>query len=83
MTMRLELWGFFAKCASNAFTKLQLCSRPGGVDIRETFSAKILHLPEKFLERGCATREFVDRSGNGRFGARTGLFRYFCSCHRM
>jgi hypothetical protein len=75
MTMRLELRRFFAECAANTFTKLQLCSRPRCVDIREAFSAKIFHLRKKFFERCCAAREFVDRSGNGRFGARTGLFR--------
>lgn len=76
--MFLEFLGLFAKCAANAFPELQLCSGPGCVKVGEAFSAKVFYLREEFSECSDAAGEFFNRGG---FGASTGLFRYFCSCH--
>ena len=69
--MLLEFRGFLAKRAANALTELQLCSRLGGVEIREAFSAKVFHLCEEFLELSNTAGELFNRGG---FGARAGLF---------
>ena len=44
MTMLLEFRGSLTKRAANAFTKLQLCSGPACIEIREALSAKVFHL---------------------------------------
>jgi hypothetical protein len=67
----LEFRGFLAKRAANALTELQLCSGPARIEIGETFSAKVFHLCEEFLELSGATGELFNRGG---FGARAGLF---------
>jgi hypothetical protein len=69
--MLLEFRGLLAKRAANALAKLQLCSGSGRVEIRETFSAKVFHLCEEFLEISDATGEFFNRSS---FGPRAGRF---------
>src|SRR5205085_9351468 len=72
--------GFFAKGATDTLTKLLLCSGPGRVEIGEAFSAKVLHLREKFLEVSNSTSELFYR---GSFGPHARLFRCLCSCHGM
>jgi len=59
--MLLEFWRFFTERASNAFTELQLDPRPGRIEIRKAFSAKIFHLCEEFMELAGATGELFDR----------------------
>jgi hypothetical protein len=74
----LEFLGLLAKCASNAFAELQLCSGPSCIEIGETFSAKVFHLGEEFLELADAASKVFDRGG---FGSGAGVFGCFCSCH--
>ena len=69
--MLLEFRGFLAKRATNTLTELQLCSGPARIEIRKTFSAKVFHLREEFLELSDATRELFNR---GSFGPRAGRF---------
>ena len=69
--MLLVFRGLFAERAADALTELQLCSGYCRVDIRETFSAKILHLRKKLLEIFGATGEVFNRDS---FGACTELF---------
>jgi hypothetical protein len=69
--MLLEFQGLLAKRTANALSELQLCSRPGRVEIGEAFSAKVFHLCEEFLELSGATGELFNRGG---FGARARLF---------
>ena len=69
--MLLEFTGFLAKRAANALAELQLCSRPGRVEIGKAFSAKVFHLCEKFLEVSDAPGELFDR---GSFGPRSRRF---------
>ena len=78
MPVLLEFRGFFAKGATDALTKLQLCSGPARVEIGEAFSAKVFHLREEFLEVSNSTSELFYR---GNFGPRSRLFRCLCSCH--
>ena len=78
--MLLEFRRFLAKCAANALTELQLRSGPGRVEIGEAFSTKVFHLCEELLELSDATGELFNRGG---FGTRAGLFRGFCSCHKV
>ncbi|HJS66337.1 MAG TPA: hypothetical protein VJ760_03290 [Nitrospiraceae bacterium] len=61
MAMLLEFWRFLTERAANAFTELQLYPRPGRIEIRKAFSAKIFHLRKKFMELFGATGEFFDR----------------------
>ncbi|OAI46715.1 hypothetical protein AYO43_05705 [Nitrospira sp. SCGC AG-212-E16] len=65
MTMLLKFRGFLTKCAANAFTELQLNSRPAGIKIGKAFPAQVLHPCEKFLELSCATGEIINHSGFG------------------
>jgi hypothetical protein len=76
----LEFRRFLTKGATDALTKLQLCSGPGRVEIGEAFSAKVLHLREEFLEVSNSTSELFYR---GSFGPHARLFRCLCSCHGM
>ena len=69
MPVLLKLRRFFAKYAANALAELQLCSRPGRVEIGEAFSANIFHLGEEFLELSDATGQLFERES---FGPRTG-----------
>jgi len=69
--MLLEFTGFLAKRAANALAELQLCSRPGCVEIGKALSAKVFHLCEKFLEVSDATGELFNR---GSFGPRSRRF---------
>lgn len=61
--MFLEFRGLFTKRATDAFTELQLCSGPGGVEVREAFSAKVFHLCEEFLKVSDTAGEFFYRGG--------------------
>ena len=63
--MLLEFRGFLAKRAANALTELQLCSRLGRVEVRESLSAKVFHLCEEFLEISDTTGELFNRGGFG------------------
>jgi hypothetical protein len=69
--MLLEFMGLLAKRAANALAELQLGSGPGRIEIGETFSAKVFHLYEKFLELCGATGELFNR---GSFGPYARLF---------
>lgn len=71
VTMLLVFRRLLAKRATDALTDLQLRSCYCRVDIRETFSAKVLHLRKEFLEISGATGELFNRGG---FGACTELF---------
>lgn len=61
VTMLLEFRGLLTKRATNALTKLQLCSGSGRVEIGEAFSAKVFHLCKEFLELSSATSELFNR----------------------
>jgi hypothetical protein len=67
----LEFRGLLAKCASNAFAELQLCSGPSCIEIGETFSAKVFHLGEEFLELADSASQLFN---GGSFGPGAGLF---------
>ena len=69
--MLLEFRGLLAKRATNALTKLQLCSGPRRVEIGEAFSTKVFYLCKEFLKVSDATGELFYRGG---FGPQTGLF---------
>ncbi len=72
--------GFLSEYSTNRFSQRQF--RPGAhrVLIRKAFPTEIFYLSHKLLQLFYAAVDIVHGS---RFGFRSGLFRRFCSRHRI